>query len=122
MDIKYRGISKKDILKVQELHVPKYSVPPALDKFDLSQFGTTEFSAINQTIDKIAKREAYNTDIYIICEMAKLYLETLEKSRCCGTCKWYAEFEGVCCNGDSEHRADFRCLDDTCSAWSRMEI
>ena len=26
----------------------------------------------------------------------------------CCTCKWYAESEGVCCNGDSEHRADFR--------------
>lgn len=22
------------------------------------------------------------------------------------TCKWYAEFEGVCCNGDSPYRAD----------------
>lgn len=35
----------------------------------------------------------------------------------CCTCKWYAESEGVCCNGDSEHRADFRCLDDTCEKW-----
>lgn len=30
-----------------------------------------------------------------------------EKKYCC-TCKWYAEFEGVCCNGDSEYRGDFR--------------
>lgn len=37
--------------------------------------------------------------------------------RCCKTCKWYAEFEGVCCNGDSEHRADFRCLADYCECW-----
>lgn len=22
------------------------------------------------------------------------------------TCKWYAEFEGICCNGDSPYRAD----------------
>ena len=22
----------------------------------------------------------------------------------CETCYYYAEFEGVCCNGDSEHR------------------
>lgn len=29
------------------------------------------------------------------------------KERNCGNCKWYAEYEGVCCNGDSEHRADF---------------
>lgn len=39
----------------------------------------------------------------------------------CCTCKWYAEFEGVCCNGDSEHRADFRCLDDTCNKWEGTE-
>lgn len=23
----------------------------------------------------------------------------------CYFCKWYAQFEGVCCNGNSEHRA-----------------
>lgn len=38
-------------------------------------------------------------------------------NKSCGTCAWYAEFEGVCCNGDSEYRADFRCLDDTCKYW-----
>lgn len=39
-----------------------------------------------------------------------------EKNYCC-TCKWYALEEGVCCNGESEHRADFRCLDDSCECW-----
>ena len=38
------------------------------------------------------------------------------KKYCC-TCDWYAEFEGVCCCGDSKFRADFRCLDDWCSEW-----
>lgn len=42
-------------------------------------------------------------------------------NKCCETCAWYAEFEGVCCNGDSEYRADFRCLDDTCSFWTSRE-
>lgn len=121
MDIKYKGISKEDIMKIQEVHIPKYSVPPTLENFDWSQFGTAELSGINKVIDKIAEREAHNTDICIICEMAKLYLETFEKKRCCGTCKWYAEFEGVCCNGDSEYRADFRCLDDTCNEWEGAE-
>lgn len=40
-----------------------------------------------------------------------------DKQYCC-TCKWYAEFEGVCTNGESEFRADFRCLDDSCYCWS----
>lgn len=39
-----------------------------------------------------------------------------EKDYCC-TCKWYAVEEGVCCNGDSEHCADFRFLDDSCEYW-----
>lgn len=34
----------------------------------------------------------------------------MEKDYCC-KCKWYALEEGVCCNGDSEYRADFRLLD-----------
>lgn len=38
------------------------------------------------------------------------------KKYCC-TCKWYAEYEGVCCNRKSEHLYDFRCLDDTCEEW-----
>ena len=25
----------------------------------------------------------------------------------CDTCHWYAAFEGVCCNGDSEYCADW---------------
>lgn len=39
----------------------------------------------------------------------------------CCTCKWYALEEGVCCNEDSEHCADFRCLDDSCECWEGIE-
>ncbi len=35
----------------------------------------------------------------------------------CGRCRWYAEFEGVCCNGDSEHRADFMGAEEGCAQW-----
>ena len=38
------------------------------------------------------------------------------KKYCC-TCKWYSQFDGVCCNGESEHRSDFRFMDDTCEQW-----
>ena len=37
--------------------------------------------------------------------------------RRCKTCKWYEEFMGVCCNGDSLHRADFRGPEDCCEEW-----
>lgn len=41
----------------------------------------------------------------------------------CKTCRLCATFEGVCCNGDSEHRADFRLEDETCEKWEeRNEI
>lgn len=41
----------------------------------------------------------------------------MEEKKYCSTCKWYASHEGVWCNGDSEYRADFRDLDDTCEKW-----
>ena len=40
-----------------------------------------------------------------------------EADRLCGNCRWYAEFEGVCTNGESEYRADFRESGDTCPQW-----
>ena len=42
-------------------------------------------------------------------------------NKCCGTCDWYAEFDGVCCNADSKWTADFRCSDDSCSEWESKE-
>lgn len=39
------------------------------------------------------------------------------RKQCCGSCRWYEDWEGVCCNGDSEYRADFRVPEDTCPEW-----
>lgn len=41
--------------------------------------------------------------------------------KCCATCRWYAEFEGVCCNGGSEWRGDFKNDDDGCEKWEEGE-
>lgn len=41
--------------------------------------------------------------------------------KCCCTCKWYAVCEGVCCNGDSEHCADFRFFNDSCECWENLD-
>lgn len=35
----------------------------------------------------------------------------------CSTCKWYEDFQGVCFNGDSEHRVDFTGPEDGCEEW-----
>ena len=39
----------------------------------------------------------------------------------CATCDWYAEFEGVCCNWDSEWRGDFRDNDQGCERWENSD-
>lgn len=35
----------------------------------------------------------------------------------CSACQWYDIQTGVCCNGRSDYRADFRSYDDTCMEW-----
>ena len=52
---------------------------------------------------------------------ADLKQDEIGNKKYCCTCKWYVEFEGVCTNGDSEFRSDFRCLDDTCDCWTNRE-
>ena len=56
----------------------------------------------------------------------KLYFQKVTKkmkvwrasmTKCCATCRWYAEFEGACCNGDSPHCADFTEPEDCCAEW-----
>ena len=34
-----------------------------------------------------------------------------------GTCRWWDYRVFVCCNGDSEHRADFTEPEDGCDCW-----
>lgn len=41
-----------------------------------------------------------------------------EITRPCHSCRWYAEFEGVCCCGESEWCADWPPEpDEGCSEW-----
>ena len=40
----------------------------------------------------------------------------------CETCNWYDAFSGVCCNGDSEHRADFMNKDYSCRWWEKKKV
>lgn len=39
----------------------------------------------------------------------------------CGSCKWYAEPEGVCVNDQSEHVADFVRDECGCKEWEKRE-
>lgn len=39
----------------------------------------------------------------------------------CENCAYYALFQGVCCNADSENRADFMLAYDSCDEWLSAE-
>ncbi len=40
----------------------------------------------------------------------------------CRTCDWCVPYEGVCVNGDNEHRADFMEAEEGCRWWkAKME-
>ena len=41
--------------------------------------------------------------------------------KCCATCAWYEDFQGVCFNGDSEYCADFIDPEDVCECWEEKE-
>ena len=38
-------------------------------------------------------------------------------TRCCWNCKWHEQYSWVCCNGDSDHRADFTDDEFVCEQW-----
>lgn len=42
--------------------------------------------------------------------------------KCCATCAWYEEYQGVCFNGDSPHCADFTDQEDCCEEWEGREF
>lgn len=121
MDIRYKGISKADIMKIQELHMPRHSLPPTSDKFEWSQFDVAEISGIKRMIDDIVEKEDHNRDIYLICEMAKLYLDTIKDKKCCKTCRWHDDFSWVCFNPESEKRADFTDNGYCCECWEEKK-
>ena len=38
-------------------------------------------------------------------------------TKCCATCAWYEDYQGVCFNGDSPHCADFTGPEGVCEEW-----
>lgn len=42
-------------------------------------------------------------------------------TKCCATCAWYEDYQGVCCNEDSPHCADFTEPEQFCGEWERKE-
>lgn len=42
-------------------------------------------------------------------------------TKCCATCAWYEDFQGVCFNGASPYCADFAEPDQWCREWEKKE-
>ena len=42
-------------------------------------------------------------------------------TKCCATCAWYEDFQGVCFNGDSPYCADFTEPEDACEEWRKKD-
>lgn len=75
---KYKGFCKSRILDIQKVHMPQYS-QPYLDGVDLTDMAFN--TNISNAVKNMAEREAHNSDIYVLCEMAMKYLETMRQER-----------------------------------------
>lgn len=49
----------------------------------------------------------------------KVWRPTMTK--CCATCRWYEDYQGVCFNGDSPNCADFTDPESCCEEWEEKE-
>lgn len=74
LNTNYKGIDRTKVITIQELNMPKLSIPTVtITELDIND----TIPKLNNAIDIIACKEARNTDIYVLCEMAKLYLDSL---------------------------------------------
>lgn len=48
--------------------------------------------------------------------------QLFSKAKICKNCKWYASYEGVCCNSDSKKCADFTDENFSCEKFESSQI
>lgn len=97
-------------------------------KFSMVTGGYTQAKYSNSPYDAKKyerERDAYREAVKQGAEIVKfntingrLEETTPIEKRKCGTCHWWAKYNGACCNGRSEHRADFRLSDEGCEEWA----
>lgn len=54
-----------------------------------------------------------------VTQKMKVWRQTMTK--CCATCAWYEEYQGVCFNGDSPNCADFTESENYCEGWEEKK-
>ena len=68
--------------------------------------------------DFAAQSDKYGVISEELFEAFQMAVTALENSNECKNCKWYAEFEGVCTNGDSPFCADMVAYPEIgCGQW-----
>ena len=73
LNVKYKGIDKAKVIEIQESNLPKLGIP-IVDIQELDRDGL--LPNLNNALGIIAAKEAKNKDIYVLCEMAKMYLDS----------------------------------------------
>ncbi len=86
----------------------------------LFQTSISKLEELYGTLQLIKSRLHLGAEEITRCRLISMLNGFEDKQYCC-TCKWYDTDNGTCFNGDSEHRADFRCLDDSCECWEGVE-
>lgn len=112
VDFKYKGISEDKINEIQVKYMPKFEIP-VLNIDVMKKYAIP----ISNSIDEFVKSDLRNKDIYIICEMAKLYLKSLGAEECCENCVYHDDFTWVCFNPEADDRADFTDESHACDCW-----
>jgi len=112
-------IVKKDGLYFQT----EYSSGPERNKFP--KFSASYYDAKKFKNAAEARKMAKKTDGEIL-RFNQLTGEITKYSQkedeICDTCRFWTVYSGACCNGKSEHRADFMLPEESCDAWeSRKE-
>lgn len=85
-----------------------------------AKYSTSPYDAKRYDRERDAYREAVKQGAEIVKfnPMTGKQTETTPiAQRKCGICYWWAAYSGACCNGCSEHRADFMLSDEGCAEW-----
>lgn len=111
-----KAVSITDCHKVIGVYQIKYFLQ-SKKKFEIC---IESIENLYYSLQEIKARLSIDAEEITIDELVSI-LDAFEDKQYCCTCKWYDVDNGTCFNGGSEHRADFRCLDDSCDCWEECE-
>jgi predicted glutamine amidotransferase len=80
---KYKGINLTKINGIQKINFPKTMTDSVSVRLDFEKFDTKALDKVSKCIqdhaEKLLQNQVEDTEMFIICEMAKMFLEEKEK-------------------------------------------